>query len=288
MSPRRLDLELVSRGLASSRTQAKSLVVGGAVQVDGATVTRAAYPVEEGQQVKVSGQAAGEAAWITDGWVGRGALKLEHAFAVWGAAGLDVSGRRCLDIGASTGGFTQVLLSRGAAQVLALDVGHDQLDPRVGGRAEVVDLSGTTVRGLTAETLGGRVEAVVCDVSFISLRHVLPVLPEVCEPGADVVLLVKPQFEVGPTGLGRGGIVRSAQARAAALREVIAAATDLGLRVGGVERSPLTGGNGNIEYLLWLRTAAPGSSTVSGMMDWGLPQETLAARCDVLRAEEET
>ena len=280
----RLDHALVERGLASSRTQAKALVVGGAVTVDGRTVTRPAQPVSEEAEVQVLEVADDpDVSWITAGWVGRGALKLVRALEAWGPQGLDVQDRRALDIGASTGGFTQVLVRHGARQVLALDVGHGQLDPRVAAMPEVEDLSGTTVRGLTAAQLGGSVDLVVCDVSFISLEHVLPVLPEVARPGADVVLLVKPQFEVGPAGLGRGGVVRSVALRAQALDRVVDAARALGLRVGGIERSPVPGATGNVEYLLWLRTP----SAACGMMDWGLRPEEIAARLETLRTEEE-
>lgn len=280
----RLDAALVSRGLAVSRTQAKTLVTGGAVLVDGTPVDKPSFPVLPDQQVVVrDSPTGGEADWITAGWVGRGALKLVHAFAVWAPEGLSVQGRRCLDVGASTGGFTQVLLDRGAAEVVALDVGHGQLDPRVGERPEVVDLSGTSIRDVDASTIGGAVGAVVGDVSFISLRHVLPVLPGLCRDDAEVVLLVKPQFEVGAARLGRNGVVRSARDRSDTLREVVDLAGRAGFAVGGIERSPVVGGGGNIEYLLWLRTGP----ARSGMMDWGMSPEDVASRCVSLRLEEE-
>lgn len=276
----RLDTALVVRGLARSRTQAQALVRDGCIEVDGHVVTKVSTPVTEETVLRVRTASAGESAWIARGWVGRGALKLEHALATWGPTGLEVAGRRCLDVGASTGGFTQVLLTHGAREVVALDVGHGQLDPRVQADPRVTDLPGTNVRTATVETVGGAVGVVVSDVSFISLRLVLPVLPALCTDDAEIVVLVKPQFEVGRGGLGHGGVVRSVAARSRALGEVLRCAQDVGLAVGGIERSPLAGADGNVEYLLWLRPAR------TGMIGWALETEELALRCRDLRQEE--
>ena len=277
----RLDAALVARGLARSRTQAKALVLDGRVAVDGDVAVKVSVTVSSGQSLEVSAESTGgDTDWITAGWVGRGAVKLAHALALWGPEGLHVEGRRCLDVGASTGGFTQVLLEHGAAHVVALDVGHGQLDPRVARRFEVTEWSGTNIKDVVPDTLGGCFGVLVGDLSFISLRAVLPVLPALLEPQAEVVLLVKPQFEVGAARLGRTGVVRSAQQRQDVLTRITQSARDHGLVTFGVARSPLRGGSGNIEYLLWLRPQR------HGMMDWGLPSQEVLARCASLRLEE--
>ncbi len=279
---RRLDAELVSRGLARSRTQAQALVRDGRVAVDGSVVTRAATSVAASQELTVhEGDQGSESWWITRGWVGRGAVKLHHAIQVWGPHGLTVRDRTALDVGASTGGFTQVLLENGARHVVALDVGHGQLDPRLASDPRVTELSGTNVRDATAAMIGGRVGVVVSDVSFISLTHVLPVLPGLCADDVEVVLLVKPQFEVGRHALAADGVVRSPAGRERALRTVVAAAQEHGFAVHGLERSPVTGETGNVEYLLWLRPCRP------GMIGWGLAPEELALRCHDLSQEED-
>lgn len=170
---------------------------------------------------------------------------------------LTVAGRRCLDVGASTGGFTQVLLAHGAAAVTALDVGHDQLVPELARDPRVTDLPGTNIRDVHPDQVG-TFDLVVGDVSFISLTLVLPAVTPLLEPAADLVLLVKPQFEVGRDRLGRGGIVTRPDARALALTRVTDCATALGLHVRGIEPSPVHGTHGNTEYLLWLATHGTG------------------------------
>lgn len=281
MTEGRLDTMLVARGLARSRTQAQALVRDGHVLVDGQVVTKVSTTVGDGQELRVVGGTADTgAAWITSGWVGRGALKLEHALQLWTPAGLQVAGRRSLDVGASTGGFTQVLLAHGASHVVALDVGHDQLDARLRDDERVTDLSGTNIRTATVRTIGGPVGVVASDVSFISLSHVIPVLPGFMTPDAEVVLLVKPQFEAGRAALDRHGVVRSAEDRRRALTAVTSLARDHGLAIGGLERSPITGAHGNAEYLLWLRPE------VTGMIGWGLDPEESALRCHELSQEE--
>jgi 23S rRNA (cytidine1920-2'-O)/16S rRNA (cytidine1409-2'-O)-methyltransferase len=175
----------------------------------------------------------------------------------FGPDGLDVAGRRCLDVGASTGGFTQVLLEAGASHVIALDVGTGQLASEVARDSRVEERSGTTVRGLAVDDIGGPVDLVVADLSFISLTLVIPTLASLVAEGGDIVLLVKPQFEVGRSGLGRRGVVRSAAARRDALIGVMGAAETAGLWPRAVIRSPVLGGEGNVEYLLWV-AAGPG------------------------------
>lgn len=269
----RLDVALVERGLAPTRTQAQALVKAGRVLVDGRPVTRPALPVPPRSVLSIADlDEATDADWIARGWVGRGAVKLDHALQVWAVDGLRVDGRRCLDVGASTGGFTQVLLEHGAATVLALDVGHGQLDPRLRKDARVVDRPGTNLRDVRAEDLGGVFDVVVADLSFISLTLVLPVLEALARPGADLVLLVKPQFEVGRQALGRGGVVRSPEARREVLLRLDGQARAAGLAPVDLLRSPLTGTHGNVEILWWLRRPGP------GMMNCGREPAVLAAR----------
>jgi 23S rRNA (cytidine1920-2'-O)/16S rRNA (cytidine1409-2'-O)-methyltransferase len=244
----RLDAELVRRGLARSREQAGQLVAAGRVTVAGQRAAKAATQVRRDAPITIT--ETGE-----PGYVSRGGHKLAGALAVFGKMGLVVAGRNALDAGASTGGFTDVLLRGGAAHVVAADVGYGQLawslrtDPRVTvmDRVNVRTLDHVTpVPGL-----------VVADLSFISLTLVLPALVACAAPDADFVLLVKPQFEVGKGRVGSGGVVREAADRANAVRRVAAAASGLGLGVLGVTASPLPGPAGNVEYFLWLRRGTP-------------------------------
>jgi 23S rRNA (cytidine1920-2'-O)/16S rRNA (cytidine1409-2'-O)-methyltransferase len=187
-------------------------------------------------------------------WVGRAAHKLVAALDTWAADGLTVEGRRCVDVGASTGGFTQVLLARGAARVVAVDVGHGQLVPEVADDPRVDERSGTTVRGLTAADLGGAADLVVADLSFISLSLVMGDLAGLLGTDADLVLLVKPQFEVGRGRLNGQGVVTDPRDRTRALEQVVAAVREHGLHVHGIRTSPISGTSGNTEYLLWARS----------------------------------
>jgi 23S rRNA (cytidine1920-2'-O)/16S rRNA (cytidine1409-2'-O)-methyltransferase len=197
----RLDAELVRRGLVRSRAQARELVARGAVLVDGATSTKPSTPVSPASTIALAEE--------PDRWVGRAAYKLLEALRLFEAAGLTVSGKRCLDVGASTGGFTQVLLEAGAAHVTALDVGHDQLVREVAENDRVDERSGVNIRDVRPGDLGDDFDVVVADLSFISLRLVLDVVVSVMTPNADAVLLVKPQFEVGRDRLARTGVVTS-------------------------------------------------------------------------------
>jgi 23S rRNA (cytidine1920-2'-O)/16S rRNA (cytidine1409-2'-O)-methyltransferase len=244
----RLDRELVRRGLARSREQAGALIESGRVQVKGTVASKPATMVDAADPVHVMAD-------DTDPeYVSRGGHKLAGALAAFAPEGLRVEGRRCLDAGASTGGFTDVLLRAGAAEVVAVDVGYGQLawslrsDPRV----RVHDR--TNVRELTPEAIGGPVELTVADLSFISLRLVLPALAA-CTTG-DLVVMVKPQFEVGRGKVGSGGVVRDPALRAEAVRGVADAAATMGLGVAGVTVSPLPGPAGNVEFFLWLRGGA--------------------------------
>jgi 23S rRNA (cytidine1920-2'-O)/16S rRNA (cytidine1409-2'-O)-methyltransferase len=251
----RLDSELVRRGLARSREQAADLVAAGRVAVAGRVATKPATQVVQHQPIVV---AADER---DPGYASRGGYKLAGALDVFEAAGLRVTGRRCLDAGASTGGFTDVLLRRGAAHVVAVDVGYGQLAWRLRADGRVTVLDRTNARDLTPEQVGDPAGVVVADLSFISLSLVLPALARCARPDADFVLLVKPQFEVGREHLGAGGVVRDPRLRAAAVHSVAQGAAALGLGVAGVTASPLPGPSGNVEYFLWLRAGAPPPDT---------------------------
>jgi 23S rRNA (cytidine1920-2'-O)/16S rRNA (cytidine1409-2'-O)-methyltransferase len=242
----RLDAELVRRHLARSREQATELISAGRVQVRGTTATKAATGVENDTPIRVIPD-------IDDpGYASRGAHKLSGALDVF--SGLTVSGRRCLDAGASTGGFTDVLLRRGAAQVIAVDVGYGQLVWTLRNDDRVVVHDRTNVRTLTPEALGGPAELTVADLSFISLGLVLPALTACTTE--DLVPMVKPQFEVGRDRLGSGGVVRDAGLRTEVVVRVARMAHTLGWGTAGVARSPLPGPSGNVEFFLWLRKDA--------------------------------
>jgi 23S rRNA (cytidine1920-2'-O)/16S rRNA (cytidine1409-2'-O)-methyltransferase len=241
----RLDAELVRRGLARSREHAAGLIADGRVTVGGTVASKPATAVETAAAVVVRDD-------VDDPrWASRGAGKLLGALEAFD--GLAVEGRRCLDAGASTGGFTDVLLRRGAREVVAVDVGYGQLvwalqnDPRVAVHDRV------NVRSLTPGDIGGPVDLVVADLSFISLGLVLDALTACTVPGGDLVPMVKPQFEVGRDRLGSGGVVRDPALRASAVLDVVAAARARGLVLRDVVASPLPGPSGNVEYFCWLR-----------------------------------
>jgi len=240
---RRIDAELVARGLAPSRESARQLVLSGAVEVGGITVSKASRQVRPEDSVVVRVKDA-------DKWVSRGAHKLIGALNHF--TDLSVDGKTCLDAGASTGGFTQVLLNRGARSVYAVDVGYGQLAWRLQSDERVDARDRINVRNLTEADFDPLPDLVVSDLSFISLRTVLPALKRVAAPAADLVLMVKPQFEVGKSKLGKNGVVRDPQLRADAVRSVAAEAMRLGLGSKGVVASPLPGPSGNVEYFLWL------------------------------------
>jgi 23S rRNA (cytidine1920-2'-O)/16S rRNA (cytidine1409-2'-O)-methyltransferase len=243
----RLDRELVRRGLLPSREQAAAAIAAGRVRVGGQTALKAARGVSNDEPIELS---TGE----DPGYASRGGFKLAGALDAFAQAvpPLQVQGRRCLDAGASTGGFTDVLLRAGAASVVAVDVGYGQLIWRLQNDERVQVVDRTNVRHLTPEDVGGRVDLLVADLSFISLRLVLPALAGCVVPRGDLVLLVKPQFEVGRGEVGKGGVVRDPNAHADAIRGVLAVAVTLGLGVRGLVRSSLPGPAGNLEYVLWL------------------------------------
>ena len=241
----RLDTLLVERGIAASRERARALILAGSVRVNGQPASKAGTSVSIDAEVTV--------ATADHPYVGRGGLKLAHAL---DAFGIEVPGRMALDIGASTGGFTDVLLQRGAAHVIALDVGHGQLDWKIRSDPRVDVLERVNARTLTAADLGPRrapFDIVTIDVSFISLRHILPVVPSLIRDTADVVTLVKPQFEAWRSEVGTGGIVRDVAVQARVVDEITAAAYALGLGRAGMTESPIAGMKGNREFLLHLR-----------------------------------
>jgi 23S rRNA (cytidine1920-2'-O)/16S rRNA (cytidine1409-2'-O)-methyltransferase len=245
----RLDAELVRRGLARSRAQAAEMIEQGRVVVRGVPAGKAATQIDRDTPVVVAETPGRE-------WASRGAAKLLGAL---DAFEVDVTGLRCLDAGASTGGFTDVLLDRGAASVVAVDVGYGQLVWRLRSDERVQVHDRTNVRALTPDDIGGPAALTVADLSFISLRTVLPALVACTEPGGTLLPMVKPQFEVGRSRLGSGGVVRDPALRLAALTEVAGAAREAGLRVLGAVASPLPGPSGNVEYFLRLESG-PGDA----------------------------
>mgnify|MGYP001359431619 CR=1 FL=1 len=249
---RRLDAELVRRGLARSREHAGQLIAAGRVSVGGTPAAKSATQVPTSAAIVVA-----EDDTAPD-YVSRGGHKLASALRVFTPRGLRVEGRHALDAGASTGGFTDVLLRAGAARVVAVDVGYGQLAWSLRSDERVVVRDRTNIRDLTPDALDGRpVDLVVGDLSFIPLGLVLPALVRCAQSDADLVLLVKPQFEVGRERLGKGGVVRSPRLRAEAVCTVARQARELGLGALGVTASELPGPAGNVEYFLWLRAGAP-------------------------------
>jgi 23S rRNA (cytidine1920-2'-O)/16S rRNA (cytidine1409-2'-O)-methyltransferase len=242
----RIDLLLVERGLAESRTRAQALVMAGAVVAGEARVDKPGALVDPALPLRIKGDAAPQK------YVSRGALKLEKGLEVFP---VDPRGKVCADLGASTGGFTDLLLQRGARKVYAVDVGYGQLHPKVRGDSRVVVRERENARHLTAAALGEPVQLVVGDLSFISLRLILPAVRELLAEGGDAVLLVKPQFEVGKGEVGKGGVVRDEAKRREALEAVAEAARGLGFEVIGHAESPIEGPAGNREWLLGLRLA---------------------------------
>jgi 23S rRNA (cytidine1920-2'-O)/16S rRNA (cytidine1409-2'-O)-methyltransferase len=245
----RLDVWLAEHGLAESREKAQALVMARRVRVDGEPVTKPGTRVKEGASVRVEPGPA---------HVGRGALKLTGAL---DALGVDPSGKVAVDVGASTGGFTETLLARGAARVYAVDVGRGQLHESLRQDPRVVVRDRTNARSLSAEVVPEPCALAVIDVSFISARLILPALRAVLDPQADVVVLVKPQFEVGRAQVGRGGIVKDEALHAQAVRDVALAAQALGYGVRGACASPVLGAEGNREFFLRL---VPGAPALSG------------------------
>ena len=238
----RLDHLMVSRGLVESRSRAKAAIGAGGVTVDG-------------EPARAASQGVGEDAVVTvvepHGWVGRAALKLDHALTLWPVA---VEGRVVLDVGASTGGFTEVCLARGATKVFAVDVGQGQMHPKISADPRVVNLEKTDARTLDTDLIPEAPGLIVCDASFIGLAKVLPAALALAGEDTDLIALIKPQFEGdGPTDAGKKGIVKDPKAHAEAVRRVSEWLESVGWSVQATSESPITGGDGNIEFLLWAR-----------------------------------
>lgn len=244
MSPRRLDVALAAAGLARSRTHAQRIIDEGRARIDDRPARRASTPVADGARLSVVD--------VPDGveYASRAAHKLNGALE---ELRLEVPGRHCLDAGASTGGFTDVLLRRGAASVIAVDIGHDQLAEHLATDPRVTVLDGTSVRDLEPALIGGTVDLLVADLSFISLRTVIAVLASVVRPGGDLLLMVKPQFEVGRQALPRTGVVTDPAEHLRAVTGVARSAAEAGLETTGAGASPLAGQDGNREFFLHLR-----------------------------------
>ena len=244
MSKKRIDVLLVERGLFESRSKAQAAIEAGGVRVDGQLVAKASEAVPEESEI------VAEAAHP---WVGRGALKLAHALAHWLVS---PANKIVLDIGASTGGFTQVCLAGGAEQVYAVDVGRGQLHGQVAADPRVINLEGLDARKLEASHMPEAPELIVCDASFIGLHKALPAALRLAAPGAELICLVKPQFEVGPARVGKGGVVKDEEARQDALDGVRTFLEDSGWQVVGSIDSPVEGSDGNREFLLHARAPA--------------------------------
>jgi 23S rRNA (cytidine1920-2'-O)/16S rRNA (cytidine1409-2'-O)-methyltransferase len=253
----RLDAELVRRGLARSREQATELIAARRVTVRGMIARKPATAVEIDAPVVVADDPD------DPGWASRGAHKLVGALEAFEPQGLTVADRRCLDAGASTGGFTDVLLRSGAREVVAVDVGYGQLVWKLQTDERVTIRDRTNVRSLSPDDIDGPVDLIVADLSFISLKLVLPALITCAGPGADLVPMIKPQFEVGKQRVGSGGVVRDQQLRVDAVLDVVQFAADSGLGLLGVVASPLPGPSGNVEYFAWLRGGVRTSSQES-------------------------
>ncbi len=243
----RLDAELVRRGLARSREHAVDLIEARQVLVGGIPATKPATQVNPETSIKLAG--------VRDDFVSRGGHKLAGALDAF--PDIKTEAKVCLDAGASTGGFTDVLLKRGVAKVIAVDVGYGQLAWELRNDPRVKVLDRTNVRHISPEIIGERIALIVADLSFISLTMVIPALKSVSTDETDYLVMVKPQFEVGREKLGAGGVVRDSQLRKQAIVDVANSAFELGLGCLGVCASPLPGPAGNVEYFLWLKAGAP-------------------------------
>ena len=236
----RLDIELVSRSLTKSRTLAQSLIKDGSVCVNGSIVQKPSFEVSSSDEITLKGD--------LPRYVGRGGIKLEKAITDFGIV---LNGCTCIDAGASTGGFTDCMLQNGAAIIYAVDVGSSQLDEKLRADKRVISLENTDIRN-AAGVIPEKADFITVDVSFISLKLVLPEIKNLLKPSGSAVALIKPQFEVGKSGLGKHGVVKDEALRNQAVEEIKRFATDLGFTVNGIITSPITGGEGNTEYLIHL------------------------------------
>lgn len=244
----RLDVYLTERGLVKSRERAKELIKAGQALVDGKAVTKPAHEVTENSEIKVIGKQLK--------YVGRGGLKLEKAVSEFG---IDLNGRICIDIGASTGGFTDCMLQNGAAYVYAVDVGHGQLDEKLAADGRVLNMEGTNIKNLSAEDFPKRPDFISADVSFVSLKQILPKIRELLPENGEAAVLIKPQFEAGRANIGKNGIVKDRKVHERVLADIISFCFSVGLVPEKITHSPISGGDGNIEYLAYLKV---GTQTV--------------------------
>lgn len=251
----RLDLAVVARGLARSRTHAQTLIVAGSIVVDGSVAAKASSPVAEDSDIELAGP--------SDHYVSRAAHKLLGALDVCAPLGLSVEGRIALDAGASTGGFTQVLLERGVAHVIAVDVGHGQLADPIRADARVTVVEDVNVRDLEQGSVRDDTDLVVADLSFISLTMVIPALCSAVAPASDFLLMVKPQFEVGRARLGKHGVVTNLGDRTDAVAGVVSTMRAVGLAIHHISRSELPGPHGNVEFFVWGSSAWQSSDTAA-------------------------
>ncbi len=265
----RLDVLVVKRGLAPSREKAKALIMEGVVYVDGLKEDKAGMSFPENALVEVRGE--------TLRYVSRGGLKLEKALQVFP---IDLTGRVCLDIGASTGGFTDCMLQNGAAKVYAIDVGYGQLDWRLRNDPRVVCMEKTNIRYVVPQDLGEKASFASIDVSFISLSKVLPAVTALLTEDGELVCLIKPQFEAGREKVGKHGVVRDGDVQTEVIENVIRFAGDNGLKPYGLDYSPIRGPEGNIEFLIWLRKA---SGQEEGTAPAVLPEETVRKAHEALQ-----
>jgi 23S rRNA (cytidine1920-2'-O)/16S rRNA (cytidine1409-2'-O)-methyltransferase len=248
-SRQRLDVALVARGLVDTRTKAQSLIMARRVLVNEQFADKAGFDVSEEDAIRIEE--------LEHPWVGRGGMKLAHALREFQ---IDVAGKVCADVGASTGGFTDVLLKSGAAKVYAIDVGYGQLDASLRNDPRVVNREKVNARYLSEVDFDETIEFASVDVSFISLKLILPAIAKFLR--GDLVALIKPQFEVGKADVGKGGIVRDEAKRAAAVQAVVAFAVEQGFEVGGVIDSPIKGAEGNVEYLMYGKRPAEAGPTL--------------------------
>lgn len=242
MKALRLDVYLSEKGLVKSRQRAKDLIKAGQVIVDGKTAEKPAMEVDESHCVKIEGEQLK--------YVGRGGLKLEKALKEFEIC---LENRICIDIGASTGGFTDCMLKSGAAYVYAVDVGHGQLDDSLKSHEQVSDMEGSNILDMTYESFPKAPDFISADVSFVSLKRIIPKIYELLPEEGEAVALIKPQFEAGRTDIGKGGIVRDRKVHVRVLDEVTDFAAAVGFAVNGLTFSPISGGDGNIEYLVHLK-----------------------------------
>ncbi|MGN0695785.1 MAG: TlyA family RNA methyltransferase [Oscillospiraceae bacterium] len=234
----RADEYLVKSGSAASRQRAKELILSGGVLIGGNPVKKPSSDVMGDEEIKIIGE--------TLKYVSRGGLKLEKAAKVFD---ISFEGKKCVDFGASTGGFTDCMLQGGAAVVYAVDVGHGQLDKKLLSDSRVINMEGFNLRSITADDIGGRADILVCDVSFISLKLIMRGMADVLNDGGEAAVLIKPQFECGRQDVGKNGVVRSKKVHIRVLNEVFAAFADNGLYADRFDYSPICGGDGNIEYI---------------------------------------